>query len=246
MALAWRYRPPVSGDSGQGATTPIVQARIAGFAYLFVIVLGVLTVGLVDGRLVVPGDDAATAANIAGHRALYRVGILGVIALYVGVLIIAWALYVVLKPFGERVALLALLLRVAEGIVGCATAILGFAVLAATDRGSAEPAIVGMLLETRTDAMDIVLVLVGLGGAAFCTLLFTSRLVPRLLSAWGIVTYASMLALAVLSISWPEHPPMVETILYGAGTLFELALGLWLLIRAIDRDRWQARVTAPS
>jgi hypothetical protein len=30
---------------------------------------------------------------------------------------------------------------------------------------------------------------------------------------------------------------MLETILYGGGTAFELVFGFWLLIRGVDRER---------
>jgi hypothetical protein len=97
---------------------PVGYARIAGVGYLVVILLGVSVVGLVDARLVVAGDHLATAANIAEHESLFRVGIVGVLVLYAMVLVLSWALYVVVKPVNERIALLALILRCAEGILG--------------------------------------------------------------------------------------------------------------------------------
>ena len=230
--------------------SPVGYARIAGVAYLLVILLGVITVGLVDARLVVAGDHLATAANIAEHESLFRVGLVGVLVLYASVLVLSWALYVVVKPINEHIGLLALILRCAEGVLGCATAILSLVALAAlrtrTGSDGVDPALfhgaVGVLLEARSAAMDVVLLFVGPGGAAFCYLLFVARLIPRALAAWGIITYASMVVLAALSILWPEHPAVLETVLYGAGTLFELTIGLWLLIKAVDVARWRAYV----
>lgn len=227
--------------------SPVAYARIAGAAYLLVILLGVITVGLVDSSLVVAGDPVATTANIAKHESLFRIGLVGVLILYVSVLVLSWALFVILRAVNERISLLALILRSAEGILGCATAFLSLIVLAAIRTGTASGGIestqlqatVGVLLEARTAAMEVVLLLVGPGGAAFCYLLFVGRLIPRALAAWGIITYASMLALGVLSLLWPSHPAMIETVLYGAGTLFEVSIGLWLLIKAVDVDKWR-------
>lgn len=132
---------------------------------------------------------------------------------------------------------MALILRTAEGILGAATAILSLAALAALQgAGGASgirevQALVGLLLETRTAALDIVLLFVGLGGGLFCYLFLVSRLIPRVLAAWGIVTYASMVGLGVLSLLWPGHPALIEQVLYGAGTLFEVCIGLWLLVK---------------
>jgi hypothetical protein len=54
--------------------SPRVQARIAGFLYLIVIVGGIFAEIFVRGRLVVTGDAAATAHNIVTHEMLYRWG----------------------------------------------------------------------------------------------------------------------------------------------------------------------------
>ena len=54
--------------------SPRVQARIAGFLYLIVIVGGIFAEIFVRGRLVVHGDAAATAHNIVTHEMLYRWG----------------------------------------------------------------------------------------------------------------------------------------------------------------------------
>ena len=231
-----------------GVASPVGYARIAGGAYLLVILLGVVTVGLVESRLVVAGDHAATSANIAKHESLFRISLVGALILYGSVLVLSWALYVVLSPINEHISLLALILRCAEGVLGCTTAILSLAALAAlrtrTASDGIDPALlqgaVGVLLEARSAAMDVVLLFVGPGGVAFCYLLFVARLIPRALAVWGIITYASMLALAVLSMLWPGHPVVIETVLYGAGTLFEVTIGLWLLVKAVDVDKWRA------
>ena len=54
--------------------SPRVQARIAGFLYLIVIVGGIFAELFVRGRLVVHGDAAATAHNIVTHELLFRSG----------------------------------------------------------------------------------------------------------------------------------------------------------------------------
>lgn len=105
-------------------------------------------------------------------------------------------------------------------------------------------ALVGAILGARTTGMDLVLVLIGVGGTIFCLLLFTSRLLPRWLSAWGVVTYLSMLALGLLSLVWQDHPHSLEAIFYGPGALFELTIGGWLLTKGVDKEKWRALADA--
>jgi Domain of unknown function (DUF4386) len=104
--------------------SPRRYARIAGFLYLIVIVGGIFAEIFVRGRLVVPGDAAATAHNIMAHQLLYRLGF-AVEAFYlvcnVQITIIFYALF---KLVNKSVALL-------EAIFGLlSTAVEGVSLLA--------------------------------------------------------------------------------------------------------------------
>ena len=43
-----------------------------------------------------------------------------------------------------------------------------------------------------------------------------------------------MLLLSLISILFPDVPGIIEIVLYGAGTLFELTIGLWLVIKGVN------------
>ena len=162
------------------------------------------------------------------------------------VVVLSWALYVILRTVDKNLALLALLLRSAEAVVGAATVLISFVVLLVL--GGQDPSIVfeteqlqalaGRFLDVRTAGLDIVLIFIGLGATVFCYLLFKSKYIPRTLAAWGIFTYLSMLFLGLVSILFPSHPLMLETVLYSLGGLFEFVIGLWLLFKGIDIPQW--------
>ncbi len=225
---------------------PQPLARVAGAAYALVIILGMFNGLLVDSQLLVAADDAATTSNILQQPTLFRVGMVLTLSLYALVLLLAWALYGLLKVVSRRAALVAMLFRLAEGVVGISTILISVVVadlLGSGDRVQAlgEPqlsAVVGALIQARTSGMDLVLFLIGIGGSLFCVLLFRSRFIPRWLSFWGVLTYVSMFVLALVSLLWPQHPRLLESILYGSGALCELTLGAWLLLRGVDLERW--------
>lgn len=54
-----------------------VCARVAGVGYVLVIGLAPLNAVLVDGGLMVAGDDGATDRNILAHEPLFRARIVG-------------------------------------------------------------------------------------------------------------------------------------------------------------------------
>lgn len=226
-----------TADSSQ-----LVYARIAGVAYILIIVIGVVSGTLIDSKLIVPGDDGLTARNIMANELLFRIGIVGALVMYAGVLLLAAALYVVLEKVNRNLALLAMLLRSGEAIVGAAMVLLSFVVLSllngegrSTVFGTPQlHALAGVFLDVRAGGLDLVLVLIGLGGTVFGYLFFLSRYVPRALAAWGIFTYLSILVLAFVSILVPKLPMVFEIVLYAVGGAFELVFGFWLVFKGVD------------
>ncbi len=221
-------------------TSPIVYARVAGLAYLITIMLGIFSVNFVASDLIVPGNDATTVKNIIGNELLFRVGIASEILMYVLVILLSLALYVVLKSVNSNLALLALLWRLAEAVIGGATTILSglipLMLLHSEEVFEAEQlqTLVVLFLDVRSAGLDIVLIFIGMGGTIFCYLFFKSKYIPRILAAWGIVTYLTMLTLSFASILLPNITETTKMFFYAPGGLFEIILGLWLLIKGVN------------
>ena len=55
-------------------TATSAKARIAGIFYLLIVVVAPLRLLVVPARLFVQGNATATAANIAAHETLFRLG----------------------------------------------------------------------------------------------------------------------------------------------------------------------------
>ena len=51
--------------------------RFAGLLYVVISIIGFFAMGYVPGKVIVHGDAAATAINIAAHETLFRLGIAG-------------------------------------------------------------------------------------------------------------------------------------------------------------------------
>ena len=214
-------------------------ARVAGLTYIIVILLGIFSVNFIESGLVIPGNDALTYKNISGHEFLFRIGIAAEVLLYLLVIVLSVSLYVVLKPIDNNLALLALLLRITEAIIGAATTVIsGLIPLLLIHNeivftADQLHALVKLFLDIRTSGLDIILVFIGVGGSVFCYLFFKSNYVPRFLAGWGILTYLTMLILSFSSLLTPDIPETVKMIFYAPGGLFELIFGFWLLVKGI-------------
>jgi hypothetical protein len=94
-------------------------ARLAGALYLIYIVLSIAANGLGRSGLIVLGDAATTAANIMASPWQFRAGFVIDLASAVLFLLTAWALYTLLKPVKQNLALLFLLLNLGGVAVSC-------------------------------------------------------------------------------------------------------------------------------
>jgi len=224
----------------------LVYARVAGLAYVVTILLGILSVSFIESNLIVPVDDAATLNNIMANEFLFRISIVGEIMMFALVILLSMSLYVILKTVDRNLALLALLWRLAEAIVGAGITVLSGLVplLLINDKAAYEPeqlaALVGLFLGTRSAGLDFVLIFIGLGGTIFCYLFFKSRYVPRFLAGWGIFTYVTMLVVSFASILFNVQEE-TKMLFYAPGGLFEIIFGLWLLIKGVNVREWEKR-----
>jgi Domain of unknown function (DUF4386) len=79
-------------------------ALVAGIAYLIMIASPLAEV--VYNRLVISGDAAQTSQNILAHRTLFNLGIFAYMINFMGDILSAWALYILLKPVHANLSLL--------------------------------------------------------------------------------------------------------------------------------------------
>lgn len=97
--------------------SPQTYARIAGLLYLFIIVAGALGELFIRDKLVASGDASATAARIMASESLWRLGIVGDLAMHVCDVVVMWAIYILLRPVNRKLALLVLLFNLVQTAV---------------------------------------------------------------------------------------------------------------------------------
>jgi hypothetical protein len=89
-------------------------ARAAGVAMLLSIIFGALGEAYIPGRIIVSGNAAATAANIAGHPTLFRLGFASYLVEGICDIALCVFFYVLLKPVNRNLALLSAFFGIAS------------------------------------------------------------------------------------------------------------------------------------
>ncbi len=94
-------------------------------------------------------------------------------------------------------------------------------------------ALVRLFVGVRTDGYLIGLVFFGLGSIASAYLWLQSRYIPRGLAAWGIFS-SLLVAIVTLAIMvFPRWAAVVVPVYFAPIFLFEVTLGVWLLVKGI-------------
>lgn len=224
-------------------------ARIAGGTYLVTIFYSIASLAFIESRLVVAGDAQATAANIVGSEWLFRLWLTLDLVLFAAVVLLAFSLYTVLRTVDRRLAVLALLWRLMEAVVGAVTVIIGLAailLLTGLDVAGILPAeqvnaLAGLALETRSTGYSVTIVPLCLGTVLFCWLFWQSRSIPRWLSGFGMLAFGLMILGALGNILAPAVAEPTLLVFGPATILFEVVIGGWLLVRGVDTDALVAR-----
>jgi hypothetical protein len=95
-------------------------------------------------------------------------------------------------------------------------------------------ALAELFISARHDAGFIGAVFLGLGSTVFAYLWLKSRYIPRGLAAWGIFSSLT-LAIGILSLMvFPGLASAVGPAYWAPIFIFEVILGLWLLVKGIQ------------
>jgi hypothetical protein len=231
-------------------SSPRSLARMAGACQLIEALTATFGQVIVLDRLVVHGNAAATAPNILGHERLFWAGFASSL---IGVVFhIAWAflIYDLFRYVNRRVSIFATFVI----LVGCAvqalTILFYIAPLFVLSGGSSFSAfttdqlqgLAFLFLRLNGAAFNIYLVFFGLWCVLIGFLIVRSSFLPRIL---GVL-------IAISGFAWMMYlwPPLANRLfmpyIAGASALGEIPLELWLLVMAVNAQRWKEQALAAA
>ena len=214
------------------------NARIAGFTFLLYIATS-LTGMILSGKAVHGEGTAARLASIAGHAAELRVAIVLFLLGCFCALVLAVTLYSITRDEDPDLALMILVCRSAEGVVGAVSLERAAGRLwLATAPGAAAPdpaataALGAVLLKLPGSSMTIAASFFAVASTIFSYLLLRGRMVPAWLAWVGIV--ASVLIVVGLPVELAGVlPTPISQAMWLPMLLFEVPLGVWLIVKGV-------------
>ena len=224
--------------------------RFAGLLYVLVSIVGFFAMGYVPNKLIVYGNAAATANNILASETLFRLGIAGALIGQAGFILVALALYDLLKGVNQRHASLMVLLIVVSVPIAFLNELNSIAALVLM-RGSdflsilekpQRDALAMLFLKLHGQGFVVSELFWGLWVFPLGLLVYRSRFLPRFLGVWLVFAGFAWVILSLMGILLPQYQDKVNTFLQPA-IVGEIAFMLWLLIRGAKP---QALATASS
>jgi hypothetical protein len=224
-------------------------ARIAGVFYLLVTLAAIVAHFYVPSHVIVPGDAAATAANIAASEPLFRFGAIGgELVILLSEIVLSVILYVLLKPVSKLLSLVAaasrLIMTAVHGInllnyFFVLLLVSNVAYLSAFDTDQLH-ALVMIFLDAHSVGFTIGIAFLTLHVFLLGYLILRSGYWPKVLGILFLIAGLGYLidSFALLLFAGYETTPPYIALAIAVG---ELAFPLWLLIKGIDVAKWKER-----
>jgi hypothetical protein len=212
--------------------------RLAGLLYVLISIVGFFAMGYVPNKLIVHGNAAATANNVAAHETLFRLGIAGALIGQAGFIFVALALYDLLKGVNRRNAALMVILIVVSIPMAILNELNSFAALVLV-RGAdflsifdkpQRDALAMLFLNLHGRGFVVCEIFWGLWLFPLALLVYRSRFLPRFLGVWLALAGFAWVILSLTSTLLPQYQDRVNSYLQPA-IIGEIVFMLWLLIR---------------
>ncbi|WP_165492035.1 DUF4386 domain-containing protein [Egibacter rhizosphaerae] len=214
-------------------------ARTAGALYLLMAVLGGIAHLGVRADIRVPGEAAATAANIAANPTLFRFSLVADIAMATIFVFVGVAFYLLLRHVDRHAAgLLVIFVAVAAGMILVNLVFHHAALLVATDPAAyavdahSADSLALLLVDMHHHGYTIAGVFFGLWLLPLGYLAYRSGLFSRVLSVLLVVAGAAWIVGTLVEVLCPDLPAVVHAII-SAPTIAEFWMVAYLIIKGV-------------
>ena len=192
--------------------------------------------------LIVTGNAAETARNIAAHQIQVRVVVACFLSYSASVVVLLTALYVILRPVHRALALVGALFRLVFSLLWLLTTLnllsalrlIGSASYLQVFEADRLQVLARLYVAANFDDYYVGLPFLGLAATVCGYLWLKSRYIPRALAAFGLVSSAWCVICAFAFLVFPNFDKAVNAYWFDSPmALFEMVVSVWLLFKGI-------------
>lgn len=216
--------------------SPTTNSRLAGFAFLFYIAVGVTDMVL-HARATAGSNSAEKLAGIAQHPGLMGFGVIAAFLTTLCAIVLGVTMYALTRGYDRDLAMLSMLCRVGEGITGAVTVasnrnLVWLATKASVTLNAVDAAALNAQasLLLHPQGFGIGASLFALGSTIYCYIFLRARTIPAVLAWLGFLGSLLITILLPLELAGFTRGTQWEWIPIA---LFEVAFAFWLLFKGV-------------
>lgn len=209
-------------------------AKFSGYLFLFNLLIPTLGYVLVQSKLFVAGNPLLTSNQIIANEKVFRFGLLSEFILSAGLILLGYSLYVMLRKTNTFFSKLALLLKTTEATLMAVVSLLSFLALQILISNYQTvidiKSLAGLLFIQHGTLNSIPMIFLGMEMVIFNFLFYSSRMIPRWIAAFGVISFVLIFIFAICSIVEPKLASMLLTL---PSFIYELIIGIWLITKGV-------------
>ena len=234
----------MSSSNAQLESSVQRYARTAGVLLALTMVAGFFGELYVPSHLMVAGNAAATARNVAASRDLLNAGFASYLIEAVCDVLLSWIMYILLRPVHRELALLSAFLGIVSTCLFAVGEVFFFAPPmlltggAGVNAFSADQVNALMLLSFRLygRVSDMYMLFYGLAVLIRGYLIVRSTYIPKLI---GILACIAGAGFVVRNVAFVLRPSYASDFLLAPMFLATLSLTAWFLAKGVDMEAWR-------
>jgi hypothetical protein len=214
-------------------------SRVAGILFLLSLLVPVFNWVLILSQFVSPVGN--TLPDILSKELLFRFNIVNGIFTTIIIIALALCLYRILRDVNRNLALIALSFKMIEAVLTAALTLshyITLLVLKGDPQNTELNRLANLFIENYISFTNIPGVFLGLSMVIYSYLFLKSGFIPVKLAFFGIVSYSLVLIYDLFSILLPCYAVLLPIQISGSVPvcLFQIIIGIWLLIRGIKHN----------
>ena len=214
-------------------TSRVVKA--AGWLYFLIIFTSILSLVFLSGPYTVLGDSAASVMKMPQHEMSVRINAVYETVMFSAVIILAVLLFEITKSINSVLARSAMFLRTGEAILGYSGVVLTLAILLLQGNGTDQTLAI-LLYDMKDTIYKVLMVCISTGTIFYFYLFYKARLIPTILSIWGILGFGLMLCAGLLQMLKISEGEILNMIAAALVIPFELVVGIFLIVKGVKKE----------
>jgi hypothetical protein len=217
-------------------------AKVAGISLLFSMAIVVFGNYVLLNPLIIPRNAVETARNIMAHETQFRIAVTCFLIYSATVLVLLTALYVILKPVSQGLALVGALFRLVFASMWLlstlnmlgALRLLGSANYLQVFEADRLQVLARLSLAGSFDDYYVGLPFFGLAATICAWLWLKSNYIPKGLAISGVISSAWCVLCAFVYLIFPGFAKPVDPYWFDSPmAIFEMVLAFWLLFKGL-------------